>query len=111
LKPTAVIQDGVYVFEGHFAITMAAAVGHVQKAEEYMAAKQFDAALEEAQRAAALAPTSVKAHLVLGDVQKAMGQNEDAQRSYEKALQLAQTVAPEFQIGWLETIGRKLATK
>ena len=33
LKPSAVIQNGVYVFDGHFAIPMAAAVGHVQKAE------------------------------------------------------------------------------
>jgi tetratricopeptide (TPR) repeat protein len=109
LEPTAVIQNGVYVFDGHFAIPMAATVGHVQKANEYLAAKQLDQALAEAQQAVALAPTSVKAQLALGDVQKALGRPDEAQRSYQKALELAQTIAPDFQIGWLETINAKLA--
>jgi len=60
LKPTAVIQNGVYVLEGHFASPMAAAVGHMQKASEYLDAKRLDQALQEAQKAVALAPTSVK---------------------------------------------------
>jgi len=111
LKPTAVIQNGVYVFDGHFAIPMAAAVGHVQKAEELLAAKQFDRALAEAQTAVELAPTSVKAQVTLGDVQAALGQPEQAQHSYETALHLAQTVAPDYQAGWVETIKGKLATK
>jgi hypothetical protein len=109
LTPTAVIQDGVYVFEGHFAIPMAAAVGHVQKAQELLAAKQLDQALQEAQQAVTLAPTSVKAQLRLGDVQKAMGQADNGRRSYEEALRLAQTAAPDFQVGWVETIRGKLA--
>jgi tetratricopeptide (TPR) repeat protein len=109
LEPSAVIQNGIYVFEGHFSIPMAAAIGHVQRANEYLAAKQLDQALAEAQQGVALAPTSVKAQLTLGDVEKALGQTEEAQRSYQKALQLAQTFAPEFQVGWLEAINGKLA--
>ena len=35
-------QNGVYVFDGHFAIPMAAAVGHVQKAGDLLEAKQLD---------------------------------------------------------------------
>jgi hypothetical protein len=111
LKPAAVIQDGVYVFEGHFAIPMAAAVGHVQKAEKFLAEKQLDQALQEAQQAVALAPTSVRAQVTLGNVQKALGYNEASQHSYERALQLAQTIAPEFQVGWFGSIQEKLATK
>jgi len=109
LKPTAVIQNGVYVFDGHFAIPMAAAVGHVQKAQELLEAKQFEQALQEAQTAVQLAPTSVKAQATLGDVQKAMGRPDAAQRAYGTALNLAQTVAPGFQVGWVETIRGKLA--
>ena len=111
LKPTAVVQNGVYVFDGHFAIPMAAAVGHSQKAGDYLEAKQLDSALAEAQTAVELAPASVKAYVMLGDIQKAVGQPEQAQHSYETALHLAQTVAPEYQIGWVETVRAKLAIK
>jgi tetratricopeptide (TPR) repeat protein len=111
LKPTAVIQNGVYVFDGHFSIPMASAAGHVQKAEELLAAGQLEQALQEAQTAVQLAPTSVRAQLTLGDVQKAMGQAQNAERTYDRALQLAQTVAPEFQAGWIETLRAKLAGK
>jgi len=111
LKPTAVIQNGVYVFEGHFALPMAAAIGHVQKANEFQAAKRLDEALAEAQTAVTLAPTSVKANVTLGDVLRAMGREDEARRSYEKALKLAQTIAPEFQVGWVETVRGKLEGK
>ena len=111
LKPSAVIQNGVYVFDGHFAIPMAAAVGHVQKAEEFLAARQLDDALRESQIAVELSPTSVKANVTLGDVLRAMGREEEARESYEKALNLAETVAPEFQVGWVAGIQQKLAGK
>lgn len=111
LKPSAVIQNGVYVFEGHFAIPLAAAIGHVQKAGELLAAKRLDEALPEAQAAVALAPASVKANVTLGDVLRALGREEGARRSYEKALNLAQTIAPEYQVGWVEGIQGKLAAK
>ena len=111
LKPTAVIQNGVYVVDGHFSIPMAAAVGHMQKAEESLAAKQLDNALAEAQKAVELAPTSVKANVMLGDVLRAMGQEPEARQAYERALELAQTVAPEFQIGWVASVREKLGPK
>jgi hypothetical protein len=111
LKPTAVIQNGVYVFDGHFAVPMAAAIGHVQKAEALLAAKRTDDALAEAQTAVKLAPTSVKANVVLGDILASLGQKEEARKSYDKALTLAQTIAPEFQVGWVAGIQEKLAAK
>ncbi len=39
---------------------------------------------------------------MLGDVQSALGRTAEAQRSYETALHLAQTIAPEFQVGWVD---------
>ena len=111
LKPTAVIQNGVYVFDGHFAIPMAAAVGHLQKAGEYVEAKQLDSALAEAQRAVQLSPTSVRAHMMLGDVLRAMGREPEARQAYEEALKLAQAVAAEYQVGYVADIQGKLASK
>jgi predicted negative regulator of RcsB-dependent stress response len=51
----------------------------------------------------------VKANVVTGDVLAAMGRKEVARESYEKALTMAQTVAPEYQVGWVEGIRGKLA--
>ena len=111
LKPSAVIQNGVYVFEGHFALPMAAAIGHVQKAEDLLAEKRFDEALSEAQTAVTLAPASVNANVTLGDAWVAMGRTAEAEHAYQNALSLAQTIAPEYQIGWVESIRGKLAKK
>jgi len=40
-----------------------------------------------------------------------LGRGDEAHRSYEGTLQLAQTVAPEFQVGWVETLRAQLAKK
>lgn len=45
---------------------------------------------------------------MLGDVQTAMGRPEEARQSYEKALTLAKTVEPEFQVGWVDGLKKKL---
>jgi tetratricopeptide (TPR) repeat protein len=109
IEPTAAIQDGVFVFDGHFAIPEAAAIGHVQKADDLLDAKRLPDALAQAQEAVRLAPNSVGANAVLGDVLLAMGRKDEARQAYEKALKLAQTVAPEFQIGWASGMKGKLA--
>ena len=111
IKPTAVIAHEVFVYDGHFAIPLAAAIGRVQKARDLLAAQQLQEALTEAQQAVALAPNAVNPNAVLGDVLTALGQSDEARRSYEKALVLAKTVEPEFQVGWVETLQRKLTAK
>lgn len=111
LTPTAVIAHEVFVYDGHFAIPKAAAIGHAQKARELLTAQQLPEALAEAEQAVALAPNAVNPNVVLGDVLTAMGQSDEARKSYEKALRLAQTVEPEFQIGWVGSIQQKLAIK
>ena len=108
LAPTAVIQHGVFVFDGHFDIPLASALSHMQKAQNLLVGKQVERALAEAQAAVTLAPNAVEAQLMLGDVLAAMGQEEKAHSAYEKALVLAQTIEPEFQIRSLPSIERKL---
>jgi dolichyl-phosphate-mannose-protein mannosyltransferase/tetratricopeptide repeat protein len=111
LVPTAKIEHGVFVFDGHFEIPLAAALSHVQKSQNLLTAKQVEQALAEAQAAVALAPDAVQPRIMLGDVLTAMGQPEEARTAYEKALVLAKTVEPEFQVRSIPGIEQKLAYK
>jgi hypothetical protein len=109
IKPTGVIQNGIYVFEGRFEIPLAAALGHRQKAEELLAQGKVDEALVEAQRAVALAPNAVAGNVALGDVLAALHRRDEARAAYEHALKAAQTIYPEFQVGAIPGIQKKLA--
>ena len=108
LKPTAVIDRGVFVFDGKFDMPLAAAISKVQKAQNLAQAKQLDQALQEAQAAVALAPDSIRTQLALGDILLAMGQPQQARASFEKALELAKTIEPEFQIRSVPEIEQRL---
>jgi len=108
LKPTTVIDRGVFVFDGKFDLPLAAALSKVQKAQNLAQEKQLDQALQEAQAAVALSPDSIHTQLALGDILREMGQPQQARASYEKALQLAKTIEPEFQIRSVPTIEEKL---
>jgi len=109
IKPTTVIDYGVDVYDGHFAIPLAAGLNHAQKASDLLEAKKLDAALAEAQAAVALAPESVNTQAALGDVLAAMGRRDEARAHYEKALTLAKTVEPALQTGWVSAVEKKLA--
>ncbi len=111
LRPVAVIDYGVFVYDGHFAIPLAASISHAQKAQALLEAKSLPEALAEAEQAVALAPDAVKPNAVLGDIFTAMQRPEEAHASYEKALMLAKTVEPEFQVGWLKDLEKKVSLK
>jgi 4-amino-4-deoxy-L-arabinose transferase-like glycosyltransferase len=108
LAPTAMIQHGVFVFDGHFDVPLASALSRMQKAQNYLVAKQPEQALAEAQAAVTLAPNAVQTQMMLGDVFGVMGQTEQARAAYEKALVLANTIEPEFQIRSIPSIEQKL---
>ena len=108
LKPTAVIDHGVFVFDGKFDMSLAAAISKVQKARNLAQAKQLGQALQEAQAAVALAPDSIQTQLALGDILLELGQSQQARASYEKALELAKTIEPEFQIRSIPEIEQRL---
>jgi hypothetical protein len=111
IKPSHVIDYSVFVFNGHFEIPKAAAISHTVKSRQYLASKQLPEALAEAEQATTLNPESVPAHAVLGDILAAMQKPNEANQSYQKALMLAKTVAPEFQVGWISRLEAKLSTK
>jgi 4-amino-4-deoxy-L-arabinose transferase-like glycosyltransferase len=108
LTPTAEIDHSVFVFDGKFELPLASALSRVQKAQNFAQNKQLEQALHEAQAAVALAPNAIQTNLALADVLSAMGQFQSARASYEKALQLAKTVEPEFQIRSVPDIDRRL---
>jgi tetratricopeptide (TPR) repeat protein len=111
LQPVAVIDDAVFVFEGHFEIALASALGHAQHATVLLDGKQPEAALAEAQAAVALAPDSVTTQAALGDALTALNRPDEARQAYQRALKLATTVEPEFQVSWIPRLEAKLASK
>jgi tetratricopeptide (TPR) repeat protein len=109
LKPTAVIDNGVFVFDGKFDLPLAAAISKVQKAQNLAQANQLDQALQEARAAVALAPDAIQTQLALGDVLREMGEAQQARACYERALELAKTIEPEFQIRSVPDIEQRLS--
>jgi tetratricopeptide (TPR) repeat protein len=108
IQPTAVIDFGVFVFDGRFDMSLAAAISKVQKAQNLAAAKHLDQALQEAEAAIALAPDSINTQLALGDILLELGQPLQARARYERALELAKTIEPEFQVRSIPNIEEKL---
>jgi tetratricopeptide (TPR) repeat protein len=111
LKPTAVIDYGVFVYDGHFQIPLAASLSDSHKAQVFFAANQLPEALAEAQQALTLAPNAVRPNALLGDIYTAMNQPTAAHGYYERALEISKTVEPEFQRGWVSGLEEKLAKK
>ena len=109
LKPVAVIDYGVFVYRGRFEIPLAASISHTQKAQLFFDDKKLSEALDEAQQAVALAPNAVKPNALLGDILTAMNRPAEARPYYEKALQSAKTIEPEFQVGSVAELEKKLA--
>ena len=111
LQPVAAIDYGVFIFQGHFEIPFAAALGHDQQAGIFLRTRKLPEALAEEQQAVALAPYSVQLNNDLGDIFAALGRRDEAREAYTKALHLAQSVEPEFQVGWLPGLESKLGER
>jgi hypothetical protein len=108
LKPAAVIDYGVFVYDGHFEIPLAAALRHVQKAGGLLSGKNAADALFEARQAEALAPDSAAVNDMLGQAAEASGQPDDAARYYQKALTIAKSMQPGFQEARIADLEKRL---
>lgn len=109
LHPSAVIENGVFVFDGKFEVPLASALGHVQRSQISLDHKQFEDALLEAQAAVDVAPNDMQPQMMLGDVLTAMHRDAEAHATYEKAMTIAQTMEPEAKDIWTASIQQKLA--
>jgi hypothetical protein len=108
LKPTAVIEHGVFVYDGTFDMRFAEALGHVTRAKALTDKKQLGAALIEAQAAVAIDPEEFQAQMALGDTMTALNRKPEARPAYEKALQITATMEPSARPEWIPLIKGKM---
>jgi hypothetical protein len=109
VKPTAYIQDGVFVFNGRFNLPLAAALAHVDHAQFLLNTNNNPAALKEAILAEALDPGAIEPELILGDTEAAAGNKPAARAAYNRAIPTIQTMEPDARDQWLSTVHQKLA--
>jgi hypothetical protein len=111
LQPVAVIDYGVFIYDGHFEIPLAAALSHMQKSGVLLAQSNAPEALAEAQQAEALAPNSATVNATLGKALDANGRSQDALLYYQKSLQLARAAEPQFQESLIKAMEERLGAK
>ena len=109
MKPTDVIENGVFVYDATFQVPKAAAFDRAVKVRGLLEQHQPEHALAEAESAVALAPNYMLAVMALGDAQKAMQKNADARITFGKALAIAHTMEPTAQEVWIPRVQQKLA--
>ena len=97
MKPTAVIQHGVYVFDGTFAVPLAAALVEANDASELADKGDLAAAVAKARDAVRLAPWSGQVQATLGDVLLKAGKKAEALQAYETALGIEESVRPDMR--------------
>jgi Flp pilus assembly protein TadD len=66
-------------------------------------------AFAEAQQAVTLAPNAVAPNAQMGDILTELGRADEAHNYYVKALMLAKSVEPEFQVGWVDGLEKKVS--
>jgi len=98
MKPTAVIQHGVYVYDGTFAVPLAAALVEANDASDLADKGQMEAAVAKAWAAVTLAPWSGQVHATLADVLLRDGKKAEALQEYETALGIEETVRPDLRM-------------
>ena len=109
IKPTAIIQHGLFVYDGTFSLPLASALDQAEKAQTALAANQLDTAFAHAQKAVALAPQSAVTQTALGDVLLAKGQPAEARTHYGAALKAARTIEPALQADRVPGLEAKVA--
>ncbi len=108
IQPTAVIDHGVFVYDGHFQMQSAAAYLRTMQASFLLMGGLDEMALGLASSAAAVCPDCVREQETLGDALAATKKPQEARRAYEKALTLVETLEPPFQPRWRARIQGKL---
>jgi 4-amino-4-deoxy-L-arabinose transferase-like glycosyltransferase len=108
LTPTAVIENGVFVYDGSFEIPYVAAFDLAVKSRDLLEQQQPEQALEAAQAAIAIAPDYMLALMALGEAQKTVQKNAEARITFEKALAIARNMEPTAQEVWIPRVQEKL---
>ena len=109
IKPTAIIQHGLFVYDGTFPVPLASALDQTEKAMTALYANHLDDAIGHAQQAVSLAPQSAATQTALGDVLSAQGKQTEAHIHYEAALNAARTIEPALQADLIPGLEAKIA--
>ena len=110
VQPSAMIQDGILVFNGRFNLPLASALTHVDRSWSFSEAHNNPAALREAILAESLAPGAIQPEIVLGDTEAAAGNKAAARQAYNRAIPTINTMEPDARDQWLATVQKKLST-
>jgi len=110
LKPAAVIENGVFVYEGVFEVPYAAAFDLSVKSGDLLEQHWPEEALVAAQAAINLAPDSMQAVMAMGNAQQALHKTDEARTTFGKALAIARTMEPTAQEVWIPKMQEKLAS-
>ena len=109
LKPTAVIEHGVFVYDGTFQVPYVSSFDRAVKSADLLKQHQPEEALAEAQAAVVLAPDYLQSLMALGEAQKALHKNLEARNTFVRALAIAHTMEPTAQEVWIPRVQQKLA--
>ncbi len=109
LKPTAYVQNGVFVFDGRFSVPLASALGHVVESTVLLKAKDVPGAVREAEAAVTTAPGEVQPEVAMGDALAAAGRKDDARVHYGRALERVKMMDDGARESWEKTVGEKVA--
>jgi tetratricopeptide (TPR) repeat protein len=108
-KPAVNIGGSVLVYEGEVDLRQAAAFAHMYKAWDYIAAKNQEAAIQEALKAGELAPDHPAPPFIIGFILAQAKRTEAARIQFEASLKLAEAAHPEYQPLWVVAAKAQLA--
>jgi len=108
LQPAEMIDYGVLVYRGDFAVHHAAALSRAQHANQLLAAGKPDQALALAREAVAIDPTEIMSQTALGDIASALGQKDEARQAYQAAIASARRLEPDAQVSYIPNLEKNL---
>ena len=107
LKPTAVIDHGVFVFDGRFSIPLAYAWPKMRSASRLLGRNDVEGALREAQAAVDVCPDCIQAQALMANLMVRLNRLDEARAAHTKALALAEKLEPAYREEWLERLRKK----
>lgn len=96
-RPDAVIGNTIFVYSGTFDVHLLAAQTNAIAATNLLQQHRIPEAVELAKTAVQQAPDSVEVNVVLGQTLLAANRMEEGQEVLANAIQMAQSIHPEFQ--------------
>ena len=106
LKPTAVIDRGVFVFDGKFDMPLAAAISKVQKAQNLVQAKQLDRRCRKLRRQSRWRPIQYKRNLRWEMFCSRWANRNRRARVMKKHLSSRRPSSPSFRFGLFRVLSR-----